>query len=530
MRLGQDLGLDSYEVAERLAAELEVDGVIGACEVTRPGFLNFVVAREWLEAAASVIAADDRVGVATADTAHRVVIDYSAPNVAKEMHVGHLRSTIIGDALMRIASFVGDRPIAQNHIGDWGTPFGMLLEHLHEQGWDGVQGGEIADLDQFYRDARTRFDREPGFADRARRRVVELQSEEPGTLVLWQQLVEESKRHFNQVYQLLGVQLTDDDLAGESLYRHRLGAVTEELLAAGVAVTAEGAVCVFPDGFLNRDGDPLPLILRKTDGGYTYGASDLAAIRYRVNELAADDLLYVVGAPQRLHLEMVFATARMAGWLPDRVGAKHISFGSVLGDDGKMLRTRAGATVKLIDLLTEAMDRAETVLAERSPELENRHELARAIGIGAIKYADLSTDREKDYTFSFQRMLALEGNTSVYLQYANARAVSVVRKAGTDESAIPRFIVAEPAERALVLKLLGFPAALSMTAITSEPHRLCSYLYDTAVAFSTFYNDCPILSAAEPDLRASRLGLTRLTHRVIARGLDVLGIDAPPRL
>ncbi len=529
LRLGKQLTLDPLEVAEGLAAELGTDGVIGAVEVSPPGFLNFEIAREWLQDGAAAMAADGRLGVGRRATARRVVIDYSAPNVAKEMHVGHLRSTIIGDALARIAAFLGDTPIAQNHIGDWGTPFGMLLEHLRELGWDSSGAGEIDDLDEFYRDARVRFDGEPGFADRARRRVVELQGEEPDTLALWQQLVEESQRHYNHVYALLGVGLTDDDLAGESLYRHRLPGVIEDLLEAGVAVVADGAVCVFPAGFVNRDGDPLPLILRKRDGGYTYGATDLAAIRHRVGDLEADELLYVVGAPQRLHLEMVLAVARLAGWLPESVRARHVAFGSVLGEDGKMLRTRAGATVKLVELLDEAIERARLAIVERNSERTDGDDLARAIGIGAIKYADLSTSREKDYAFSFTRMLALEGNTSVYLHYANARALSVLRRAQRDPPP-PRFVVDEPAERALVLRLLAFPQVLARTAETAEPHRLCAHLYATAVAFSTFYTDCPILSAPDPDVRASRLGLTELTHRVLTRGLDLLGIAAPDQL
>ena len=326
------------------------------------------------------------------------------------------------------------------------------------------------------------------------------------------------------------MRLTDADLAGESSYRAMLAGVVDELLAGGVAVHAEGAVCVFPDGFTGREDEPLPLILRKRDGGYTYGATDLAAIRHRVVELAADQILYVVGAPQQLHFAMVFASARLAGWLPDAVDARQIAFGSVLGGDGKMLRTRAGANVKLIDLLGEATQRAEDVLAQRSPELEDRAGLARAIGIGAVKYADLATDREKDYTFSFERMLALEGNTSVYLQYANARTQSVLRKAGEDVPDAPQYTVREPAERALVLQLLAFGAALASTAETMQPHKLCAYLYDTAVAFSTFYNDCPILAADTPRLRGSRLGLTQLTHRVLVQGLELLGIDAPERL
>jgi arginyl-tRNA synthetase len=530
MRVGKQLARNPFDVAERIARSISIDGLLDARFVTPPGFINFVVSGAWLDEAAAAMAADARLGVPLPVGPRTVVIDYSAPNIAKEMHVGHLRSTIIGDALARVTAFLGDHSLAQNHVGDWGTPFGMLLEHLCDQEWDASSEHHIADLNVFYQAARERFDNERGFADRARARVVSLQSEEPATLALWQQLIDESTHHFNAIYGALDVPLTDADLAGESMYRAALDGVVDDLLERGIAVIADGAACVFPDGFTGREGQPLPLILRKRDGGYTYGATDLAAIRHRVDTLGADDILYVVGAPQHLHLEMVYASARLAGWLPDSVTARHVAFGSVLGEDGKMLRTRAGATIKLIDLVTEATRHAAAALEARSPDVDDRDALARAIGIGAIKYADLSTDREKDYVFSFDRMLALEGNTSVYLQYANARARSMLRRAGADLGALPVLRIAEPAERALAMKLLDLPRVLDEVASRSEPHRLCGYLYETAAAFSSFYNDCPVIGAENPAVRDSRLALTRLTSRVITRGLDLLGIAAPERL
>jgi arginyl-tRNA synthetase len=531
MRLAKRTGLPPLEAAQRLADAIQTDDLIEATAVSGPGFVNVVVRGEWLEGAIARVVTDERLGVPRLRSARRFVVDYSAPNVAKEMHVGHLRSTIIGDALVRILRFLGHEVVPQNHVGDWGTPFGMLIEHVRGQEWAGSETGPIEDLNEFYRSARERFDSEPGYADRSRARVVALQAEDPDTLALGKRLVTESERHFDEVYATLGVLLCSDDLAGESLYNPMLEDVVRDLERRGIAVLADGAVCVFPPGFTNRDGEPLPLIIRKRDGGYTYGTTDLAAIRHRVQTLDADEILYVVGTPQHLHLSMVFAAARMAGWLPDEVKARHVAFGSVLGEDGKMLRTRAGANVKLIDLLAEAQDRAEQVLKARRPELSEQRALARSIGIGAVKYADLSTDRERDYTFSWERMLALEGNTSVYLQYASARAESIIRKAEITSPQPPsRFVLDEPAERALVLQLLAFPAALESVTTSMRPDKLCGYLHDTAVAFSTFYDACPILKHEDETIRASRLGLTHQTQQVLNQGLNLLGIDAPDQL
>jgi arginyl-tRNA synthetase len=459
------------------------------------------------------------------------VVDYSSPNVAKEMHVGHLRSTIIGDALVRTLDFAGHRALPQNHVGDWGTPFGMLIEQLAEDGWEDAAGRGITDLNAFYKAVRARFDVDPGFAERSRERVVGLQGGDPATSGLWRGLVAESERHFAEVYRTLGVLLREDHIVGESFYNDRLAAVVAELEEKGLASVHDGAICVFMPGFTNREGAPLPLIVRKGDGGYTYATSDLAALRYRVDELGAQRILYVVGAPQRTHLEMVFAAARLAGWLPDGVSAEHVAFGSVLGEDRKILRTRAGDAVRLIDLLDDAVSHAAGILTARTPDLDpaELERRARAVGIGAIKYADLSSGREKDYVFSLERMLALEGNTSVYLQYANARIRSLLAKAGElpDDAAVA---IGEPEERALALRLLAFGAVIDAVAETLEPHRLCTYLYTTAVAFSAFYESCPILAAVDPPTRSSRLTLALSTSRILTLGLGLLGIDAPERL
>jgi arginyl-tRNA synthetase len=531
MGLAKRLGIPSRELAGQIADHLDVEDVSEAPRIEGPGFLNFQLRTAWLEARLAWLRDHDRLGVDPAPHPHRSVVDYSAPNVAKEMHVGHLRTTIIGDALTRFLRCAGHEVIPQNHLGDWGTPFGMLIEHMLDEGWaDRPDEHSVADLNDFYQAARVKFDSDPEFGERSRRRVVALHGGDPKTLELWGGLVEESERHFDTVYDLLGVLLDRGHIVGESFYNAKLAEVVSELTEKGLTVDSDGAICVFPPGFTGRSGEPMPLIVQKRDGAYTYDTTDVAAIRYRICELGADQLLYVVGAPQKLHFAMVFEAARMAGWLTDAIDARHISFGSVLGEDGKMLRTRAGRPVTLQALLEEAIEHAAALLAERGvPEGADPAALARAIGIGAVKYADLSTDRDRDYVFSFERSLALDGNTSVYLQYANARARSVLARAG-EPPGDAAFALAEPAERELALKLLQFPATVQDVLSDMRPHKMCNYLFDTAVAYSAFYERCPVLGAAEPELRRSRLALCELTSRVITQGLDLLGIEAPPRL
>jgi arginyl-tRNA synthetase len=533
MPLAKRLSLPSREVAAGIAAHLEIGDMLERPEVAGPGFINLTLRREWLERHAADLSADARLGVASDDDPRKVVIDYSSPNAAKEMHAGHLRSTILGDAIVRLLRFAGHEVIPQNHLGDWGTPFGMLVEQLVEQGWGGRGERRILDLNVLYQQARARFDSDPAFAERARRRVVALQAGDPETLAVWRELVAESVKQLEDLYGFLGVLLRPEDIRPESSYRDVLPEVVRELEEAGLAVLSEGALCVFPPGFRTRDGEPLPLIVRKSDGGYTYDTTDLAAIRHRARELRADRLLYVVGAPQRLHFEMLFAVARLAGWLGPPDSAEHVSFGAVLGADGKMLRTRSGASISLVELLQEAVDRAASVVDERS-ELneEERGRVARAVGIGALKYADLSNDREKDYVFSWDRMLAMDGNTAVYLQYANARIRSILARAAESggRAAAPGIVLSTPPERALALKLARFPAAVRMAVDKLQPHRVCTYLYETATAFSTFYERCSVLNAETAELRASRLALSELTSRTLTLGLDLLGIEAPERL
>ena len=534
LALARRLGRNPRDLAAEVAASAELDDICSSVEVSGPGFLNLTLANPFLAGELATMAADERLGVAPAAEAKTVVVDYSGPNVAKEMHVGHLRSTIIGDALCRVLGFLGHRVERENHIGDWGTPFGMLIEHLLEVGEEeAVHELSVGDLDTFYRQARASFDADDAFRERARRRVVLLQSGDEETLRLWRVLVGESVRYFDEVYSGLDVLLNADDVVGESFYNPMLPGVVEDLRRAGLLVDSDGALCVFPEGFVNRNGDPLPLIVQKSDEGFGYAATDLAAIRDRVDRLGAGLLLYVVGAPQAQHLEMCFAVARMAGWLPPGTDAVHVAFGHVLGSDRKMFRSRSGETVKLVDLLGEAVDRARAALAQRNPEAPSGSldEVARAVGIGAVKYSDLSTDRVRDYVFDWDRMLAFEGDTGPYLQYAHARVGSIFRRAGSEPPPPSTPIVLdEPAERALGLALLGYSEAVDAAVSTWSPSRLCAYLFAVATTYTTFYETCPVLQAPEPARRDSRLALSSLTARVLAHGLGLLGITVPERM
>jgi arginyl-tRNA synthetase len=530
MGLAKRLKRKPLDLAGEIVAALDVADFCGEPIVTPPGFINFRIADTWLGARTTVALTDERLGVPEAAERQRIVIDYSSPNAAKEMHVGHLRSSIIGDALTRLLRFAGHEVIPQNHLGDWGTPFGMLIEHLVDLGQQ-EQVDAIDDLNAFYRDARAKFDEDAAFAERARLRVVALQAEDPETLAVWKRFIGESERHLEEIYATLGVGLVTDDIAGESFYNSRLADIVAELEAQGLTVLSDGAVCIFPPGFQTREGAPMPLILRKSDGGYTYDTTDMAALSYRLRELKADRALYVVGTPQRLHFAMLFKAGEMAGWVRDEEQLVHVAFGSVLGEDQKMLRTRAGQAATLMGLLSEAVTSAGEVLRERSPDLDVDAELAAQIGIGAVKYADLSTQRERDYVFSLERMLSLEGNTSVYLQYANARALRVLDRAGSSvEAAVGPVVLTEPAEHELALTLGRFPEHLESVLDELEPHRLTTYLFVLASAYSTFYEQCPVLQASDDAVRASRLALCALTSRTLTRGLALLGIAAPTRL
>ncbi|MCU1386786.1 MAG: argS, partial [Ilumatobacteraceae bacterium] len=439
--IAKRLGLKPQDVAQTVldAARPVLDTVCSKVEIAGPGFLNLTFSDEFLAAQLAEAAADAHLGVRPAPETKRVVIDYSAPNVAKEMHVGHLRTTVIGDALVRMFTFVGHTVVRENHLGDWGTPFGMLIEHLVDLGeTEAASGLSLGDLDGFYREARTKFDADPQMQDRARQRVVLLQSGDAETMRLWHLLVDLSTKHFNAVYAKLGVLLTDDDIAGESMYNPLLPEVMDRLRDAGLLEESDGADVVFPPGFSNREGDPLPLIVQKRGGGFNYGTSDLACVIDRVERVKGDLLLYVVGAPQAQHFAMVFKVAEMAGWLKPPTLAVHVMFGSVLGPDRKMLKSRSGEPLKFIELLDEAIVRAAAAVADKNPGLaaDEQAEIAEMIGIGAVKYSDLSTDRIKDYIFDWDRMLAFDGNTAPYLQYAHARICSIFRRAEVDRASV----------------------------------------------------------------------------------------------
>jgi len=544
LAMAKRLGRPPRDVAADLLAALDVDDLCHPPEVAGPGFINLTVRNDVLAGLLADLEGSMR-GVRPTEDPRTVVVDYSAPNVAKEMHVGHLRSTIIGDALARCFAFIGHDVVRQNHLGDWGTPFGMLIEQLIDSGVDPASAttagtadttaGLIADLNAFYRSARGKFDDDPAFAERSRNRVVALQAGDPDSLKLWQVLVDTSTEYFSDAYRRLEVSLTDDDYAGESTYNDVLDDVVAELEAKGLLVVDDGALCAFPPGFTGRDDEPMPLIVRKADGGYGYAATDLAALRHRVRDLGATELLYVVGAPQHDHLEMVFAVGAQAGWLDGGITAEHVSFGSVLGEDGKMFRTRAGDTVRLAELVDEAVSRATGLLDAKSTGLspDEAADVASAIGLGAVKYADLSSDRVKDYVFAWDRMLALTGNTAPYLQYAHARMCSILAKAQPDDRAAATaaaVVIGEKAEHDLAMALLGFDAAVHACTQRRAPHRLCTYLYDLATTYTTFYEQCPVLRPDDPAVRRSRLALCALTASVLATGLDLLGIRAPERV
>jgi arginyl-tRNA synthetase len=532
MALAKRLGRAPRDVADEIAGIAQLEDV-AVVEIAGPGFLNLTLRTTFLDEQLGKLALDPRLGLIEATHPKRVIIDYSSPNVAKEMHVGNLRSTVIGDGLARMYRFAGHDVVARNHVGDWGTNFGMLIEHLLDLGADrGDAELSIGDLDVFYKEARVKFDADDAFKERSRLRVVALQGGDPETLRLWHVLVNESLAYFGEVYAKLDVTLTPEDVVGESYYNDKLEDIVRDLDAAGLLVESEGAKCVFPPGFQNREGEPLPLIVQKRDEGFGYAASDLAALRDRVTKLHGDELLYVVGAPQVQHFEMVFAVARLAHWLPDTVRCEQVAFGNVLGADHKMFKSRTGETMKLVRLIDDAIERAYVILDDRSTDLDGdaKLHLAEQIARAAIKFADLSTERQHDYVFDLDRMIAFEGDTGPYLQYAHARLRSIFRRSGEAwQPGGAHFALEAKAERELALGLLGLPEAFTSSLLTLQPHRLCTYLFDVAQRFTSFYDACPVLSA-EGALREERLALCDITARTLQLGLSVLGIDAPDQM
>ena len=572
------------ELAQKVAEALAGNAVIESAEVAGPGFINLRLRPEFLAQNIHAALNDARFGIAKTDKPQTVVIDYSSPNLAKEMHVGHLRSSIIGDSISRVLEFMGNTVIRQNHVGDWGTQFGMLVAYLVEQQKDNA-AFELADLEQFYRAAKVRFDEAPAFADTAREYVVKLQGGDETVLALWKQFVDISLSHAQAVYDTLGLKLRPEDVAGESKYNDGLQPVVDNLVQKGLAVEDDGAKVVFLNEFKNKEGEPAAFIVQKQGGGFLYASTDLACLRYRIGRLKADRLLYVVDHRQALHFEQLFTTSRKAGYLPENVKAEFIGFGTMMGKDGKPFKTRSGDTVKLVDLLDEAIKKAAIVIKEKShlaqllekiqnafhvdvqlgdlkiklntDELiitlndnysaaiplskqftikdannvaeykdvafDNIFENSKKIGIGAVKYADLSKNRTSDYVFDWDAMLSFEGNTAPYLQYAYTRVQSVFRKVGEWDATAPT-VLTEPLEKQLAAELLKFEDVLQSVADTAYPHYLANYLYQIATLFSRFYEACPILKA-EGATRNSRLQLAKLTGDTLKQGLDLLGID-----
>ncbi|GHF49049.1 MULTISPECIES: arginine--tRNA ligase [Streptomyces] len=539
LALAKKLKGNPRELAAKVVEGLPAGDLIQEIEVSGPGFLNITLSDRAIVETLAARVADARLGVPVKEKPGTTVIDWAQPNVAKEMHVGHLRSAVIGDAVVKILEFAGEKVVSRHHIGDWGTQFGMLiqylLEHPHELDHEGREAaGEeaMSNLNRLYKASRALFDADADFKERARRRVVALQAGDEETLALWQRFVDESKLYFYSVFDKLDMKIEDADVVGESGYNHMLAETCRLLEESGVAVRSEGALCVFFEDVKGPDGNPVPLIVQKSDGGFGYAATDLSAIRNRVQELGADTLVYVVDARQSLHFKMVFETARRAGWLNGEVKAVQLAFGTVLGKDGKPFKTREGETVRLEDLLDEAVERAAAVVREKAQDLSEEEiaERAAQVGIGAVKYADLSTSAIRDYKFDLDQMVSLNGDTSVYLQYAYARIQSILRKAGeVAPKAHPELALA-PAERALALHLDEFAETLTGVAETYEPHKLAAYLYQLASAYTTFYDQCPVLKAESAELVENRLFLCDLTARTLRQGMALLGLRTPERL
>ena len=514
----------SNDLAERLGSE-----ITGICHISSvDGFLNFTASVDWMEKRINLLRDDDMLGVECDSNSRIVAIDYSSPNVAKRMHVGHLRSTVIGDALNRMLTYKGHKVLPENHIGDWGTPFGMLIEHYLED-YDAI---EAINLLTFYKEAREKFDSDQSFADRSRERVVLLQSKDPETHDLWVKILDHSMEEFNKIYNKLGVLLEGEEPWGESRYQSHLPIVLERLERIGLLERSEGADVVFPQGWVNREGSPLPMIIRKADGAFNYSATDLACIILRVEERKCDEILYVVGQEQKQHFEMVFQVARAADFMDDSIKAVHIPFGLVLGDDGKKMASRGGVAVNLIEVLNDAVEKAKDAIMVKNPDLEDIDNVATTVGIGAVKYADLSIERTNNYVFNWDKMLSFEGNTSPYLQYAHARICSIFRRGGIERESVRSapIILKHESELSLARAISCFSEALDNSIDNYSPHLLCTYLHSLASAFASFYEVCPVLGAEDEATRDSRLALCDLTARTISIGLGLLGIESPEQM
>ncbi|QRG80859.1 arginine--tRNA ligase [Citrobacter sp. R56] len=533
MAVAKKLGMAPRQLAEQVLTHLDLNGIASKVEIAGPGFINIFLDAAFLAQNVQQALTSDRLGVALPEK-QTVVVDYSAPNVAKEMHVGHLRSTIIGDAAVRTLEFLGHHVIRANHVGDWGTQFGMLIAWLEKQQQENAGEMALADLEGFYRDAKKHYDEDEVFAERARNYVVKLQGGDAYFREMWRKLVDITMTQNQLTYDRLNVTLTRDDVMGESLYNPMLPGIVADLKSKGLAVESEGATVVFLDEYKNKEGDPMGVIIQKKDGGYLYTTTDIACAKYRYETLHADRVLYYIDSRQHQHLMQAWTIVRKAGYVPDSVPLEHHMFGMMLGKDGKPFKTRAGGTVKLADLLDEALERARRLVAEKNPDMpaDELEKLANAVGIGAVKYADLSKNRTTDYIFDWDNMLAFEGNTAPYMQYAYTRVLSVFRKAEIDEDALAAapVIISEDREAQLAARLLQFEETLTVVAREGTPHVMCAYLYDLAGLFSGFYEHCPILSAESETVRNSRLKLAQLTAKTLKLGLDTLGIETVERM
>ncbi|WP_299790226.1 arginine--tRNA ligase [uncultured Shewanella sp.] len=521
------------EIAQQLIDALPQDSQVAKVEIAGPGFINFFIDENALTTQLMTALNDDRLGVQLPEP-QTVVVDYSSPNLAKEMHVGHLRSTIIGDSVVRALEFQGHKVIRQNHVGDWGTQFGMLLAYMEElRAQNGEQAQmELSDLETFYRAAKVRFDESEEFATRARKLVVSLQSGDEYCNKLWREFNDISLSHCHEVYERLGVSLTRKDVRGESTYNDDLEQVVNDLDAKGLLSESDGAKVVFQDEFKTKDGEPLPVIIQKADGGYLYATSDLAAMRYRSNVLKADRALYFVDLRQALHFQQVFKLARTAEFINPDMSLEHMGFGTMNGDDGRPFKTRSGGVVKLVDLLTEAETRALELVRSKNPDMdqEELERIAKVVGISSVKYADLSKNRASDYIFSFEQMLSFEGNTAPYLLYAYTRVAGIFKRATDIDLSDATMQLDHDKEKELGNKLAQFGEVLSRMIAKGQPHALCGYLFELAGAFSSFYEACPVLAAESEEQKKSRLLLSQLTAKTLKQGLDLLGIETLERM
>ena len=529
MSVAKKTGTNPRQLANDVVKKIVADAhpLIAKLEVAGPGFINIHLSDSVLMQRAYEIQSDTQKLISTTNKVDKIVVDYSSPNLAKEMHVGHLRGTIIGDCLARVLERQGHEIIRQNHVGDWGTQFGMLISYMRElSASQGELPTQLADLESFYRAAKERFDADPDFADTARGSVVQLQGGDPDHLVVWQQFIDESLKHCHAIYDKLNVTLSRKDLKAESFYNKNLEGVVKKLEEASMLSISNGARCVFLPEFTGKDGETLPVIIQKTDGGYLYATTDLAAIQFRSFDLKAERSLYVVDARQSLHFQQVFAVAREAGFASGKISLEHIAYGTMMGSDGKPFKTRSGDTIKLVDLLDEAIRRAHALVSKKNPGLDEATylEIAEKVGIAAVKYADLSKNRTSDYIFDWSSMLSFEGNTAPYLMYAYARIRSILRKQNSGLENVQITSVSEQAERNLLLKIMQLSEVVDMVARDCYPNSLCNYLYELAGMFMRFYESCPILKA-EPQLRDSRLALSELTAATLKQGLDLLGIE-----